>query len=316
MPKSDPYNCPKCGYKTMYKRDMKKHFYCKKTPCANNLGVDLTSEIMEYVLIHRKYQNKNIKKEDSKITYNNNNITNYVNSLDTLTKLNYTLEYKQKQLIDINDYVESQHQSIVEKLENDEFRYPHFIEQEKLLVLIDDMVKIDKSEEMNVIYDEMLDRIKIFCDDEWEVYMVEPGMRRIVDILRTNYLDPYECYLYKKTFHDRLINGYQLNNVRIRLEDYYKFLAIFDLRPYVYDKPISFVIPNYKTENPDEFRDYGMKKYEEVKKTLSKTQTAYTKRMIMDIIKRNHKVNLKKLNKTIIDILKLDDDFRKSIMPN
>lgn len=309
MPKSDPYVCPKCEYKTQHKRDMTRHFYEKKTPCANNSGIELSEEIKKFVLIHRKYIKPKRDDAPKQINY-----YNYVSNLDTLTKLTQCLQHSQDGLVDINDYVEAQHKSTVEKLENDQFRCPHLLEPEKFLLLIDDMVKTEKHEEMNIIYDEMLDRIKIYCDGVWESYLIDSGMQRIVKILRSNYLDPYECYLYKKLFDDKKISGYNLNNVRIKLEEYYKFLAIFDLRPYVYENPIDYVISNYKTENPDEFRDFGMKKYEETKKTLSKTESSSTKRMIMDIIKRNHKVNLKKLNERILEIINIDEDFKKTLL--
>jgi len=322
MPKADNYECPRCGYCNQWKRNMKRHFYELKNPCSNRRNLELTDDIKEFVLKNRHYYPSHSvttqSSEPKQITYNTNNTTNnnFVNGMETLTKLGHYLGYNNKSVTDINDFVESQHQPTVDKLENDEFRYPHLINSEKFLTLIDDMVRSNERnhEEMNIIYDEMLDRIKIYCDDEWESYMVESGMRRIVEILRTNYLDPYECYLYRKLFADKNINGYQLNNVRIKLEEYYQFLYIFGQHPYVYDKPISYVVNNYKTDNPDEFRDFGMKKYDQIRKDLAKTEMAHTKRQVLDIIKRNHKVNLKRLNETILELINIDEEFKVNIL--
>jgi len=294
---------------------MKRHLYELKNPCTDKCNLELTNEIRETVLRNRRYYITKPKKDnDRPVSYTN--ITNYLNGMDTMCKLTHCLEYKQEKTTDINDFVEAQHQDTVEKLENDEFRYPHLISSDRFLMLIDEMAKTGKrcAEEMNIIYDEMLDRIKIYCDDEWTSYMIEPGMRRVVEILRTNYLNQYECYLFKKLFADKNINGYQLNNVRIHLGEYYKFLAIFDHHPYVYAEPIEYVVSNYKTDNPDEFRDFGMKEYNDVKKELPKTETAKMKKSVLDIIKRNHKVNLKKLNDDILEIINVDEEFKNKII--
>lgn len=320
MPKADCYECPRCGYTNQWKRNMSRHFYELKNPCSDRKGLVLTDEIKEIVLKNHHYNINTVSAVTtigpSQITYNNNNNTTFVNGLETLTKLKHYLAFNKTSTIDINDFVEAQHLSTVTRLENDEFKTPHLINTEKFLMLIDDMVRTDqqKHEEMNVIYDDMLDRIKIYCDDEWESYMIDSGMKRIIQILRTNYLDTYECYMYRKLFADKHINGYQLNNVRIKLEEYYKFLCIFDHYPYIYDNPIDYVIDNYKTEDPDEFRDFGMKKYEQIKKDLPKTEIAHTKKTVLDIIKRNNKVNLKRLNETILELINIDEDFKNNII--
>lgn len=316
MPRSESYICPRCRYSTPLKKSMRKHLYDLKNPCPNKTNIDMTDEIKEMVIRDHYYHDNNIVKSEPLIQVNYNPQNTYVNGMETFRKLTQYLEYNQKKIIDINDFVENQHQETVEKLERDEFKKPHLLESEQFLGLIDDMVKTNDycHEEMNIVYDELLDRIKIWCDGEWTTFMIESGLRRLVQILRTNYLDPYECYLYMKIFSDKRINGYDLNTVRIRLEEYYKFLAIFDHHPYVYTEPIEYVISSYKTDNPDEFRDYGMPRYNKLKEELTKQEINKLKKSVLDIVKRNNKLNLKKLNESISELINVDQEFKNSLM--
>lgn len=324
MPKSQEYICPRCDYKTLLKKCIKQHFYALKNPCPNKNNLLLTEEIKLEVLSSHYYfksspvnisTNNNNDVGNNHIHYNTN-YNNYIANLDSAVKLNSYLEYNKKAVTDINDYMEKQHEKTLAKMETDRQRVPHTISADDFLLLVDGMVKINNRcyEEMNVIYDEILDRIKIYCDGEWTVFMIEPGLRRIVDILRSNYLDQYECYLYKKLFYDKHINGYNLNTVRIHLDEYYKFLAIFDHVPSVNKEEIINIVPAYKTENPDEFREFGMKNYDAIKKDLSKSEVTKTKKRVLEIIKRNHKLNLKLLNESILELITLDQDFKNSFL--
>lgn len=329
MPKSDVYVCPRCGYEAVLKKHMRNHLFNLKKSCPNRHNVDLTEEIKQTVLdTHFYYKPVPIAPsvarvdEAKHVTYNtmNNtthNVTNLVNGLNTLTKLEQLLLYYNKSVTDINDLVEAQHQLTVDKLDNDEFTIePHLIDSDKILMCIDDMVKTNgrNHEEMNVIYDEMLDRIKIYCDDKWEHHMIEPGLKRIIEILRSNYLNPYEAYLYNKLFVNRLRNGEQLSKTEAKLEEYYKFLYIFDHKPYVYNQSTHEVIIGYHTDNPYQFNDYGMKIYNNISKSLGKQEISHTKKLVLDIVKRNHKVNLKKLNESIIELINVDEEFKTNIL--
>lgn len=318
MPKSDVYVCPRCGYEAQLKKHMKKHLFELKKPCPNRNNLELTESIKHNVLdCHFYFPPK--PEMPAQVTYNNHNQTvnnNFVNNLDTFTKLEQFLSYNKKPITDINDFVENQYKLIVDKLENDEYKYLYLIDSEKFLTCIDNMVKINgkNHEEMNVVYDEMLDRIRIYCDDGWENHMIEAGLKRIIDILRTNYLDQYECYLYRKLFLNRVRNGHELTDLNVKLEEYYKFLYTFDRRPYVYNQENDYVLPDYNSSDPNEFMDFGMKIYEKIRKELTKSEISHTKKMVLDIVKRNHKVNLKKLNESIIELINIDDDFKNNIL--
>lgn len=315
MPKDFDYICPRCNYESKIKRNMSRHFFEKKNLCANINNLDLTDEIKEYVLTHKVYHKQKLPTEASMIN-NLNVLNNYVNNLDTFQKLPVYLTHTSSSLIDINDKGERQYEIAVKKIEDDKTKYPILIESHKFLEMIDSLVAVekDKINEMNVLYDEELNKIKIWCDDEWESHLQEEGMKRLVQILRTNYLDKYECYLYKKIYIDKKIGPYQLNEVRIKLQDYYKFLFILGHHPYVYINESKYVLENYKHDNPDELCNYGMSIYDEIKKNTSKTEISSFKKVILDIIKRNHKKNVKNLNENILDLINVDSDFKNKII--
>jgi len=317
MPKSDNYVCPRCQYTTPLRRYMKKHLYDLKKPCSEKKPVTLTPEIKGYVLDNRHYHHKKVESSESSCG-NITHVNNYIQGLETCSKLSHLSLHNGRSIIDINDYVEAQHQETVERMESNWFKRPHLLELDRFLLLIDNMVKTfsDNHEEMNVIYDDDLDRVKIWCDGEWSSYLIESGIKRIIEILRSNYLDAYECYLYRKIYADIAINGYQKNIIRLKLDEYYKFLAIFDHLPYVHDEKVENIVSSYKPRHPDEFHDFGMKKYDKVKEELSKTEINRTKKLVLDMIKRNHRLNLKKLNMSILDLIKVDEDFKKSILKN
>lgn len=330
MPKAEDYECPRCNYRTKQKGDMRKHLYKLNKMCANIKNLELTDDIRLEVLEFHKHHPRPIptiivpvsthtstsKPTDGKLVNNFNIMNNYLNTLDVPDKLLHYLDHVAKNLEDINDKVEKQYVECVRKFEEDKLKYPILLESHEFLNMFDTLVCVDKQkiEDMNVIYDTELNKIKIYCDDAWESYFPDEGMTRLVQILRTNYLNKYECYLYKKIFVDKDIGTYQLNSVKLKLQDYYRFLYIFGLHPYVYMEKSEYVLENYRYRNPDELSNYGMAVYDEIKENLEKVEINCTKRNVLDIIKRNHKKNIKHLNENILDLINVDSEFKHKIL--
>lgn len=84
-----PYTCPACGYETIQKNDMNKHFYKVLKPCPKQLNnIDLTDDIKEFVLANRIYHPP--KNETLSLTQTinvNNTVVNYIDDVDTLRLL-------------------------------------------------------------------------------------------------------------------------------------------------------------------------------------------------------------------------------------
>lgn len=49
------YECPRCGYSTEWRKNMRKHLVEKKKPCPNFKNLELTDEIKNTVLDSRRY---------------------------------------------------------------------------------------------------------------------------------------------------------------------------------------------------------------------------------------------------------------------
>jgi len=179
---------------------MKRHLYELKNPCTNKTGLELTDEIRENVICNRNYSilYPSVSTETVKAQYQN--INQILGSMEVISKLNHCLDYYGKRIQDANEYFEGLHSNIVSRLCEDNFNTPHLVGRDDLMMLVDDLAKINgrNHDEMNVIYDEMLDRIKIYIDDQWEVHMIQPGLKRIRNILIKNLMRKTVIGLCKK----------------------------------------------------------------------------------------------------------------------
>ena len=81
-----PYTCPSCGYETVQKNDMKKHFYKVLKPCPKQLNnIDLTDDIKEFILANRIYHQPIHEADSVTQTINiNNTVVNYVDDIGAL----------------------------------------------------------------------------------------------------------------------------------------------------------------------------------------------------------------------------------------
>jgi hypothetical protein len=56
MPRNPDYQCPRCGYCTRQKNDIRRHFFKRKLCPALKHDVEMTNEIKEYVLANFAYK--------------------------------------------------------------------------------------------------------------------------------------------------------------------------------------------------------------------------------------------------------------------
>jgi len=61
-PKREPYTCPRCGYSTSHKTNIKNHFYNTKSVCpATKAVIDLTDNVKQHILDNRIYTSSSLK---------------------------------------------------------------------------------------------------------------------------------------------------------------------------------------------------------------------------------------------------------------
>ena len=158
----------------------------------------------------------------------------------------------------------------------------------------------------------------MFLDDKWESYFMDRGISELLNIIKLYYLDYYEIHLVKKIMivnsSSPNVNAFDVNLVKFYLEEYYRFLASFDLEPYVYKKQNREIIENFNSDNPNYIGDYCMKIYNDIKQTIPKSDITKDKNTIIDIIKHNSVISSNNLNKKIMKTINSNDDFKHKLM--
>ena len=303
----DPYECPRCGYCTNVKQNIHKHLYTKKKICQGiKDSIDLTDDIKESVLKNRKYHVPVVIQQPPQTTNIYQHITNYhqinnvIGKMDVLDKLTKYISHRGEALLDFDDHVSQTYQGTVEKLDMDAYK-DFSMNPKTFLEIIDTLTTCESIEKLNVLYDEESQRIKIVEFGSWKSKMLESGVDEILLKIQSGYLDYYEEYLLRKCQN---ANTYTMQLIKERLEDYYKFLVCFDIDPCV--KDIKY-LEDPKTEVIVDI-------YRRLKNELRKTDETKIRREVTRIIRRNCKANIIELNKKIMDLIQVDESFKKHVL--
>ena len=168
------------------------------------------------------------KKEEKNVPSIINNyqqINNYVNTMDIVEKMNTYTGHAKVELIDFSEKVEDVYASKTKKLVSDGYKYGFKLKSADFLEIIDEVSKIikDDFEDFNLIYDEKLNKIKMYDCGEWETNLIDKGLARLIEIVQDAYLDAYECYLIKKITSGAVPHR-DRQELREHLNMYYKFI--------------------------------------------------------------------------------------------
>jgi len=324
MPKPD-YECVRCGYQTRRKGNMHKHLYLNLKPCPSVKNrIDLTEEIKQDILKNRihfiesgeKPQVLHINNNVNNI--NNNNINNVLINMSPVDKLNHLLQFQDRNLIGFGDKIEQNYKAIIDRLDNDKYKFGFEMDESKFLDVIDKSMQLNDHKDpeyMNVLFIQELNKITMYHDEQWDSYLMETGIKQIIRIIRDYYLEAYEKYMLRKILMDNhSTSAYDLNKYKLQLNEYYKFLAFFDVHPSAYQKENCDMIPDYSHDNNHHVEEYSMNIYLETKSKLTKSEINKMKRMVLDIIKKNTTFNIKNLNKSILKLAEINEEFRQTIL--
>ncbi len=313
-----PYTCIRCGYKTTRKSSMKDHLYQKKKPCpATENDIDLIPQIKEKILNDRIYK---IPKEDKQPTFiqniqYNNTMYNYVNKLDTIDKLTKLMDYKDKEILYLEDDMENNFKIRVDNMKKNNFKYGYNIDENRLFDIIDEISRIKRGDltHMNIVYNDKLKELNLYKSGCWESLILERGLKEVIEILKEIFLDHYEKYLFKQIYvsEKNLLNKQKYKE---DVERHYKFLCCFDLYPYIKDKDDMEILG----EDDGDFGKYEIEEkwmsiYNNIAQNIKRYDINKMKKNITDILKNNTQHNLKDLNKTILDLLNVDEEFKQII---
>lgn len=325
------YQCPRCGYKTNQKNMMRRHLYQLKKQCPGTVStIDLDDDIKQHVLANRIWHLSRDRHEHEKQpltihqTINNyNTMNNLVTRLDDLTKLMAYTQYNNTPLVNFSDEVEQTYEKRRRCM--DGFKSKNiFLENSLFFDAIDDVTSITDLAQLNILYEDVAQKLKIYDDNEWRTVLFDKGITEIIERIKDHYLDVYERYLIR-LYYDSTTNSAKKTYIKEHLQTYYRFIACYDLMPYVHDKTDDEV--THVTDNDDicrretasdtfSIQDHWYPIFRDVKVNLQASYVNRTKKDVANIVKRNAMANVVELNKKVIELIRMDEDFKNDVLVN
>ena len=329
MVKQEDYQCPRCGYHSYQKARMRNHLYAKKVMCpATKNVIELTDDLKQHILDNRIYHITDNKTTVTQVPPTiNTTIHNYhvmnalISGMDPLEKLTKYVDYKIVQITDIEDHLEEAFILKSKRLENNKVK--HFsMSIPDMLEVVDSVTSMCQVENFNIIYDEKLNKLKLFSCGNWKSQLIDSGIKELIEKIQSCYLGSYECYLIRKTISSP---PFEKRQAEEHLEMFYKFIACFDITPYVTDKTNNQIIYNIdddryheqtSTNDIDEYslQDTWFAKYKKIKDSINTQEHNKVTKSVRDIIKRNSRNNIIDLNKKMMELFQMDESFKKSII--
>ena len=318
--KRNKYICPRCNYSTIQKSDIRTHLY-RKNICSDTNGLELTDDIREKVIINHVYrptitsvscgENMSVDKLINQTINNNYQINNYVSQLNLEDKLVGYLDYHGKHLMDIEEHLESHFDLKSKRLEDPRYRATYGMERQDFLELVNGATKVDSDrlDHFNVIYDQKIKQLKMYRG-KWETTLLERGVCDLVSLIKSYFLNNYEIYLIRR-IHDSKRHFSDRNDCRRHLEEYYQFLVAFDLLPDISTMDDDEVLGRNLIEGRNDYlQDHHLEKYYEIKGQTKPSDCQKMRRQVIEIVKQNTVHNIQEVNKCMISLLKIDQDFQ------
>ena len=292
---------------------MRRHLE-KKIQCpACKENIDLTDDIKQYVLDNRIYVKPETPKSNSmtQIINNYNTINNVVARMDPLEKLMNILQYQNMEVVDLKSSMEQSLQpKLIELKENFEANIDFSMDQKDIMGLIDALTSFRSIQSMNVVYENVPDKLRIFEAGEWRPYMFDAGVEVIISTLQTTYLDHYELYMIRKYHVSRDI--YERQCIKECIQEYYKFIACFDLSPIIRGRTDGNILHTVRQSYDLEEFFYPM--FKRIQDDLKHTFATALRRNIVHLVKSNNKAGVLELNKQIMDLIQMDTTFKNDIL--
>ena len=177
--------------------------------------------------------------------------------------------------------------------------------------------------DMSVVYQSLDNRIYIFEEGgAWKNWSCDEGVHKIIDTLVEIYLEAYETYLIRKI---ESTSGVEQVSMIIALEEYYRFITCFKIPSCVVNKNDTQILYNedddayvVDVDKNDISQHVLVDKYSNIYLRIAGELTAAKKRIvtrhILSEVKSTTKTNMKELNKSVMDIIKVDPQFQMHIL--
>jgi hypothetical protein len=256
---------------------------------------------------------------------NNNTQMNFIIGMDGLFKHNQLLTHKEKDRQDFYEIVEATYATKSRKLLKDgpKIERPQF-DQSNFIEMVHRITRSHEPDldDMSVFYHQADNRIHI-CSDrcEWKEMSCEDGIRKIIETLSECYLESYEIYLIRKI---ERTTGMEQASMRSSLEEYYRFIASFKIPSCVVGKNDTQIMYNDEDErynvevdttdiDQHVVIDRYNTLYHRIAKELTNAQKNAIFKRILAEVKTTTKKNLRELNRSIMNIINVDEAFRTQL---
>lgn len=324
------YQCPRCGYNTSEKNNMRKHLYKRVKPCPTNINdIELTEEIKQHILDFCVYH---IKKEEPIFKTTNFNIStyntlnNFVRGLDIMTKVEHVSLKENENVTAFDESLDQKYKSQIRYLEQNLDKGQQLVKKDDYINIFDEVTNMSNAKSIknfNILYDDKKDVFLMYNDGTWNEYRIQKFVETVTLYIKDYYWSAYETYLIR-----RIMNSDDcMKRVKTReiLEVYYTILASLDIPPFVEnsnDNKIKFTPDDdeYWIE-PDKFADHHFEIVEEyynlytkIKNNLSLAQKQKLLKELVDIAKRNSRNNCFALNKLVMMMINNDSAFKQKLI--
>ena len=307
---------------------MRKHLY-KLNPCPRSVNdIELSDEIKQLILKNHVYHIPVVTPINQVINYNNT-INNLITNMDVIEKISRLTSHHDVKLIEFGETIENKFLKQVEGLKesNDTLGvYDALIlDSNSLLEVIDQVSSLAQAdcENMNVIYDKKFNKLKLFDMGKWNDLILITGITTLLTRLQECYLNPYECYLIRKIEVSSLCHQDKAL-IKNQLIDYYKFIGCFEIEPFAKDKNNTEILYNMDDarydsylEHTDDNTDISLRynnSYIKVRGETKIYELNKIKKNVLDIVKKNCLKNLDELNKKMVEMFNMDEEFKQNVL--
>lgn len=142
--------------------------------------------------------------------------------------------------------------------------------------------------------DEMFDRVEKIINkksENWMALIVETGVKHFMNTIKNQYLNLYEHLLVRAM--DKAVREDQKDIFLEYLEDYYKFISIFELEP---------VTKSY------------IDKYNHVKDTYDKRERREIMQKVLEIVRKNSNEYSGLINKQIMELFPMENTIKTELI--
>jgi hypothetical protein len=192
-------------------------------------------------------------------------------------------------MVNLDDHVETLYGYQINKLESNQFK-EFYLDHHALMDIVYKVTQGNHVETMNVIHDSQSDKLKIYNSGIWRCELFDKGIIDVLSTIKQTYLDIYETYLDNRY---QASHAYERQCISESIKDYYKFLVCFELKP-----------------ECETFYDI----FKDVEDNIKVSEVNKTRKQCYDIIKKNSKSSLIELNKKMMDLIQVDEEFKNTIL--